>query len=64
MNTEYNKCPNCGREKDAKARLCISCRMVYLDGYDEGFHDGLEAGERAFKSTIAMVFGPAKENEP
>jgi hypothetical protein len=44
-------------------RLCISCRLVYLDGYDEGFHDGLEAGERVFKSTMEMVFGPARESE-
>ena len=61
MNTE-SECPNCGRDKDVTMRLCISCRLVYLDGYDEGFHDGLEAGERVFKSTMEMVFGPARDD--
>ena len=44
-------------------RLCYKCRFVYLDGYEEGFNEGLEAGERVFKSTIEMVFRAGKEGE-
>jgi len=63
MNTKQpdkeKECTSCGRPVYSGLPRCAKCQTVYLDGYDEGFNEGLKAGQHAFESTLNMIFGKA-----
>jgi len=59
-DNKYKECPNCGRVIYSGLPRCSKCQTVYLDGYDEGFNEGVKAGQHAFESTLNMVFGKAE----
>jgi len=71
MNTQPDKvigtdspggreCTSCGRSVYSGLPRCAKCQTVYLDGYDEGFNEGIKAGQYAFESTLNMIFGKAE----
>jgi len=64
MNTKQpdneKECTNCGRPVYGGLHRCDKCHRVYLDGYDEGFQDGIKAGQSAFEATLTMIFGKSE----